>query len=201
MNIDSITQHYTNSPQDVLVDPFQPKPQEFTVLELNIVTSEGDIEAPIPKFLSKLCESIVRLSTGGDREIKLLHSSLEFIVTALSSHLFYMDGPVSEVKYDSFKRPPALDILMRQDPATCQMIARICLDTFVIYYEKEQEKFFLSRWFISEDPNSMHSIECKLGRLSLILYLLLQTYNSPTNPFKLRNLDISWNGLYNKIIR
>ena len=201
MDIDSITTHYTESSQDVLVDPFQPKHKEYTVLELNINTSEGDIEAPIPKFLSKLCGCIVRLSTGGDREIRLLHASLEFILTGLSSHMFYVDGPVSVLKYDSFKRPPALDILMQQDTATSQMISRMCLDTFVIYYEKEQDKSFFSGWFSKEDPTSIHSIERKLGRQSLILYLLLQTYNTPTNPFKLRNLDISWNGLYSKILR
>jgi len=149
MDIDKITQHYTQSAQDVLVDPFQPKtqPQEFTVLELTLVTSEGDFEAPIPKFLTKLLGCIVRLTSGGDKEIQLLHTSLEFILTALASHLYYIDGPISELKYDNFKRPPALDILMRQDPATAQMVARMCLNTIEIYYDKEQDQSLFSRWF------------------------------------------------------
>jgi hypothetical protein len=149
MDIYKITQHYTQSAQDVLFDPFQPKtqPQEFTVLELTLVTSEGDVEAPIPKFLTKLLGCIVRLTSGGDNEIQLLHASLEFILTALASHLYYIDGPVSELKYDNFKRPPALDILMRQDAATAQMVARMCLNTIEIYYDKDQDQSLFSRWF------------------------------------------------------
>ncbi|CAG9325441.1 DYM [Blepharisma stoltei] len=193
-DIDDIYRHYNaESAEDVLSDPFKRSTKIYSIFKANINTTECDMDSPMSIFLKELIENLANSDT--DKEIHKMQTGINLLLILLSSQLYYVEKPISKLRYSSFKPSPVIDILMNQPIEIGQQFIWKLLEVTIKYWKIEMPKLgYLSvLWNNNLKKLRMDESVYVAPRQALSLFLFLQGYYRAKNPFSMRNWEISWN--------
>jgi hypothetical protein len=150
---------------------------------------ECDLASPMSSFIKEVTEKLLGAMKMG---VFKLCALLEMLLALLASQLYWLEKPIGRIEYKFFKHSPVLDILMSLPPETGQMCSRVLLEYTSSNWKPDFKSSFFSS-LLSSYLDLRHSEQCqKAPRLSGYLVLLLNSYSSKANPFRIQSWEMKW---------